>query len=77
MKPTHSQYCDSCRDQPKHQNSSALVNRIAGQVTAIGKMIAEDRYCPDILNQVRAARAALRTLESRILESHIRSCVRG
>lgn len=70
------EHCDSCGSLPKHHNSTALVNRIAGQVTAIGKMIADDRYCPDILNQVRAARAALRTLESRILESHIRSCVR-
>src|SRR5688572_4147345 len=68
--------CDHCASETKHGNATALVNRIAGQVNAIGKMMAEDRYCPDILNQIRAARSALRTLESRVLENHLRSCVR-
>jgi len=62
-------------DSAKHASKLKLVNRIAGQVSGVGKMIAEDRYCPDILNQVRAARAALRTLETRILETHLRTCV--
>jgi len=53
-----------------------LVNRIGGQVSGIGKMIEEVRYCPDILNQIRAARSALKTLESRILRTHLHSCVR-
>ncbi|TKW62077.1 MAG: metal-sensitive transcriptional regulator [Blastochloris viridis] len=52
-----------------------LLNRITGQLNGAGKMIEEGRYCPDILNQLRAARAALRTLEGRILEEHLRCCV--
>lgn len=54
----------------------SLVNRVGGQVEGIGRMIQEGRYCPDILNQIRAARAALRTLESRVLETHLHTCVR-
>lgn len=59
----------------KHQRELKLVNRINGQVAGIGNMIEQNRYCPDIINQVRAARAALRTLETRILETHLRTCV--
>lgn len=60
----------------KHAASLPLVNRIGGQVSGIGKMIEEGRYCPDILNQIRAARAALKTLEGRVLRGHLQSCVR-
>ncbi len=38
-------------------------------------MIGEGRYCPDILTQLRAARAALRTVEAAILERHLDGCV--
>lgn len=60
----------------RHAALIPLVNRIGGQVAGIGKMIEEVRYCPDILNQIRAARSALRTLEGRILRTHLESCVR-
>ena len=51
------------------------INRIAGQIEGIKKMIDEGRYCPDILVQLRAARAALKSVEASILESHLKSCV--
>lgn len=68
--------CESCAVSAKHSNARALVNRISGQVSAIGRMITEDRYCPEIINQIRAARSALKTLESRVLENHLQSCVK-
>jgi DNA-binding FrmR family transcriptional regulator len=37
----------------------ARVNRISGQVAGISRMIDEDRYCVDILNQIAAVRSAL------------------
>lgn len=68
--------CASCEEKSaKHAREMNLVNRISGQVTGVGKMITQNRYCPDILNQVRAARSALKTLESRVLETHLRTCV--
>lgn len=73
---SNTENCSQCGPEIKHGKSTALANRIAGQVNAIGKMMAEDRYCPDILNQIRAARSALRTLESRVLETHLQSCVK-
>ena len=38
-------------------------------------MINEGRYCPDILVQTRAISAAIRSLETSLLERHIKHCV--
>lgn len=63
------------KDHPCHSTELPKLNRISGQVEGIKKMIQEHRYCPDILTQLRAVRAALRTVESKILETHLQSCV--
>jgi DNA-binding FrmR family transcriptional regulator len=55
----------------------ARLNRIAGQVNGIGRMIEEDRYCVDILNQISAVRNALDALGVEMLTSHIEGCVVG
>ncbi|NLS45498.1 MAG: metal-sensitive transcriptional regulator [Firmicutes bacterium] len=49
--------------------------RIEGQVRGIDRMIEEDRYCIDILNQIVAARAALGKVGTAILKSHLEGCV--
>jgi DNA-binding FrmR family transcriptional regulator len=36
--------------------------RIAGQVAGVQRMIEQDRYCVDILNQISAVRSALDAL---------------
>ncbi len=38
------------------------VNRIAGQVSGIQRMVEDGRYCVDILNQIAAVRSALDAL---------------
>lgn len=51
------------------------LNRIEGQVRGIKKMVADDRYCIDILTQVQAVKAALSRAESEILKAHAACCV--
>ena len=51
------------------------LNRIEGQVRGIGRMLAEDRYCVDILTQVSAVRSALDALGRELLEHHLHGCV--
>lgn len=51
------------------------LNRIAGQVRGIARMVEEDRYCIDILNQVEAVKAALSKAENEILKDHAACCV--
>ena len=38
-------------------------------------MIDDKRYCMDIVNQIRAIKSALKRVESKVLEKHLRSCV--
>lgn len=53
------------------------VNRIAGQVAGIQRMVEEERYCVEILNQIAAVRSALDALGIEILTGHLESCVLG
>jgi DNA-binding FrmR family transcriptional regulator len=57
-------------------NVDRRLARIEGQVRALRRMVGEDRYCIDIAQQVQAARAALSSLESIILDDHIATCVK-
>jgi DNA-binding FrmR family transcriptional regulator len=53
------------------------VKRVAGQVGGIQRMIEEDRYCVDILNQISAVRSALDALGLEVLAGHLETCVVG
>ncbi|MDP1736266.1 MAG: metal-sensitive transcriptional regulator [Caulobacter sp.] len=51
------------------------LNRIEGQVRGLSKMIADDRYCIDVVTQIAAVQAALRKVEEEILRDHVAHCV--
>ena len=51
------------------------LNRVEGQIRGIRKMIAEDRYCIDVLTQLRAVRAALARVETVMLQDHLGHCI--
>ncbi len=53
------------------------VNRIAGQVAGVQRMVTEDRYCVDILHQIAAIRSALDALGVELLTKHLEGCVLG
>lgn len=60
------------------KNKNALLkrlNRIGGQVDGIARMIAEDRYCVDVLTQIAAVRSALDALGMQLLHDHAHGCV--
>ena len=54
---------------------TSRLNRIEGQVRGLTKMLEEDRYCIDVVNQLQAIVAALKKVESEILRDHISHCV--
>ena len=60
-----------------HTSQLSRLRRVEGQVRGITRMVEEQRYCVDILTQTRAARAALRRIEERILREHVEHCVAG
>ena len=51
------------------------LSRIEGQIRGIKRMLEEDAYCIDIINQVSAANCALNSFTKVILANHIKSCV--
>lgn len=51
------------------------LNRIDGQVRGIARMIAEDRYCIDVITQIAAVQAALGKVEAEIMRDHVEHCV--
>jgi CsoR family transcriptional regulator, copper-sensing transcriptional repressor len=59
----------------RHTGQLDRLRRIEGQVGGLVRMVEQQRYCVDILTQIRAARAALRRVEEAVLRDHIEHCV--
>jgi CsoR family transcriptional regulator, copper-sensing transcriptional repressor len=53
------------------------LRRVQGQVGGIERMVAEDRYCIDVLTQISAAQAALDKIALGLLDEHAQHCVAG
>lgn len=51
--------------------------RIEGQVRGVSRMVADDRYCMDILTQISAIEAALEKVSLGLLDGHARVCMSG
>ncbi len=63
-----------------HEQKDTLIkrlHRIEGQVRGVEKMVADDRYCIDILTQIGAVSTALESLGFQILDEHVKHCVAG
>jgi CsoR family transcriptional regulator, copper-sensing transcriptional repressor len=62
----------------ERDNKAKLVNRLSrieGQVRGLARMVEQDRYCIDVLTQLRAARAALSRVETEMLKDHLGHCI--
>lgn len=62
-------------DRDRRDAKVKRLNRIAGQVQGVARMVAEDRYCMDVLTQIQAVKAALARAEGEILRDHASRCV--
>ncbi len=65
------------KNHPSHNKQIASLKRVEGQIRGIINMVNEEKYCVDILYQIKAAKSALVSIESKILENHIESCVKN
>jgi CsoR family transcriptional regulator, copper-sensing transcriptional repressor len=59
-----------------HVDELNRLAKVAGQISGIEKMILDERYCPEIIQQLRAATSALKAIEVAILRRHIASCIK-
>jgi CsoR family transcriptional regulator, copper-sensing transcriptional repressor len=51
------------------------LRRIEGQVRGLQRMVEEDRYCIEVLEQVSAATRALQSVALELLDDHMAHCV--
>ena len=51
------------------------LRRIEGQVRGLQRMVADDKYCIDILTQVSAVTRALQAVALGLLDEHMGHCV--
>lgn len=63
-------------ENPCHKDQIKSLKRIEGQVRGIQKMIDNGKYCMDILNQIRAVKGAITTVEGKILKTHLKQCIK-
>ena len=49
--------------------------RIEGQVRGVSRMVEDERYCIDVLNQIEAIKSALTRVEEEVLKGHAAHCV--
>lgn len=61
--------------KPRHKDCLRRLSRIEGQVRGVTRMIQDERYCIDILTQLRAIKAALSKVESEVLKDHADHCI--
>lgn len=61
---------------PCHKDQLSSIRRIEGQVRGIEKMIEKGDYCIDILNQIKAVKNSIITVEGKILKKHIKECIK-
>ncbi|MCG8430424.1 MAG: metal-sensitive transcriptional regulator [Candidatus Omnitrophica bacterium] len=63
------------RKNPCHKANITALRRIEGQIRGIQKMIEEERYCVDILSQLRSVVRAIGAVKKNIYKKHLENCV--
>ncbi len=62
----------------EHQGSADIVRRlksVEGHVRGVQRMVEEDVYCIDVVNQIVAIQRALKKVSGLVLDQHLHSCV--
>jgi DNA-binding FrmR family transcriptional regulator len=57
------------------QKASLSVKKSLGTVTKVLKMIEEDKYCPEIIQQIDAAIGLLQSSKKTLLIGHLNHCL--
>lgn len=51
------------------------LKKAAGQVNGVARMVEEDRFCVDVLQQIDAAQKALEQASKKIMRNYLERCV--
>ncbi len=64
-----------CLSSEVKKQLSVRFNRINGQIDGLKKMVTDDRYCIDIMQQISSVYAALKGLSKIIIKHYLKTCV--
>lgn len=62
-------------DDAMRKNVQRRLASAAGHLKGIERMVGEDAYCIDVIQQVQAVQAALNKVNTMILDNHLHTCV--
>jgi len=51
------------------------LSRIEGQVKGLKRLVEEDKYCVDVMNQISSVHEALRSVGKILMRNHLQHCV--
>lgn len=60
---------------PSHKSELVKLSKAIGQLEGIKKMIEDNRYCVEILQQLKAARSSIKNIEQNVLKHHMQMCL--
>ena len=63
------------RSEELKRDVERRINRAIGQLNGIKAMVAEDRYCGDVLTQLAAVEKAVKAVSREIMQDHLETCV--
>ena len=58
------------------KDSLVRLKKIEGQIRGIARMVENEKYCIDIINQITAAENALNVVSKNVMKRHVESCVK-
>lgn len=64
--------------QETSKTQSDVIRRlksVSGHLNGVIRMVEEDQYCIDVINQIDAVQAALNKVSLVVLDNHLHSCV--
>ena len=62
-------------DDNVKKDALTRLKKVEGQIRGIMKMVDQEKYCIDIINQITAAEKALDGTAKIIMKRHVESCV--
>lgn len=68
-------YKHTPRSEELQKDVTRRLNRAIGQLNAVKDMVADNRYCGDVLTQLAAAESAIHRVSEMFLEEHMHTCL--
>ena len=57
------------------QDALVRLRKIEGQIKGVQRMVDEEKYCIDVINQITAVRRALDQVSLVVMKRHMESCL--